>query len=189
MLAWPFNGERLLEKIGVILLGFMIITLLLPSLAKAKGTEEFAGDIGQLLIPATAYGLTFLEHDQEGRNQFYKSYAATLATTYSLKYLVDKTRPNGGDYSFPSGHTASAFSGAAFLQRRYGLKYGIPAYLAASFVGVSRVDCQAHDYVDVTAGAAIGILSNLYFTTRFKDVTVTPMVDENTIGATLSFKW
>lgn len=184
-----FPGEKFLRKIASILAGLLLGSLLLTPLAQAKGLEEQAGDIGQLLIPAAAYGLTFLKHDQEGRYQFYKSYATTLAATYSLKYLINKKRPNGGDHSFPSGHTASAFSGAAFLQQRYGLKLGIPAYLAAAFVGVSRVDCDAHDYVDVSAGAAIGILSNLYFTTRFKDVTISPMVDSDTIGATVSFKW
>jgi len=167
----------------------LIFSLTVPALAGNKDIDETAGDIGQWLIPATAYALTFVKGDEEGRSQFYKSYLTTAGTTWALKLLVDKTRPNGGEYSFPSGHTASAFSGAAFLQQRYGLKYGIPAYLAAGFVGLSRIDCDAHDYVDVGAGAAIGILSNLYFTTRFKDVTVTPMVDSDTIGAKLSFRW
>lgn len=38
--------------------------------------------------------------------------------------------------------TTSAFSGASFIQRRYGWKYGKRAYLGASIVGVSRMKDQ-----------------------------------------------
>ena len=58
---------------------------------------------------------------------------------HSLKRITNKERPNGGDYSFPSGHTSAAFTGAGFIEKRYGLKVGIPAYILASYVGWSRV--------------------------------------------------
>ena len=58
-----------------------------------------------------------------------------MAVVYVLKPLVDRTRPDGGHQWFPSGHTASAFAGAAFLQMRYGWALGAPAYAVASFVG------------------------------------------------------
>jgi hypothetical protein len=33
--------------------------------------------------------------------------------------------------------------GASFIHERYGLKYAIPAYVAASFVGYSRVESKS----------------------------------------------
>ena len=56
------------------------------------------------------------------------------------KFLVDKRRPNeANNLSYPSGHSVASFSGAAFLQSRYGSAWGIPAYAGAFFVGYSRI--------------------------------------------------
>ena len=38
-----------------------------------------------------------------------------FVTTKTLKYVVNETRPNGEPYSFPSGHTTTAFFGAHTL--------------------------------------------------------------------------
>ncbi len=128
--------------------------------AVASDSVENAGSIIRTLIPAVAYGTTFYLHDPEGRSQFYKSFFSNLAVTYALKATVSKTRPDGSDNeSFPSGHTSVAFQGAAFIGKRYGMKYGIPAYLGATFVAWSRVESDNHYTVDVLAGAAIGIAS------------------------------
>ena len=83
--------------------------------------------------------------------------------THGLKILINKERPNGGDYSFPSGHTSAAFTGAAFIEKRYGYKVGVPAYLLASFVGWSRVNANKHDYWDVLGGIIIGYGSAYIF--------------------------
>jgi membrane-associated phospholipid phosphatase len=66
-----------------------------------------------------------------------------------LKYSVPRERPEGSD---TSGHTSAAFSGATFIHRRYGWKYGIPAYLAVAFVGWSRVESGKHYSDDVLRG-------------------------------------
>lgn len=72
--------------------------------------------------------------------------------TYALKYLIKKERPDGSDkHSFPSMHTSVSFTGAAFIQRRYGWKWGIPAYAIASYVGWSRTYAKKHDWWDVVA--------------------------------------
>ena len=96
---------------------------------------------------------------------------------------IDKERPNNGNNdSFPSGHTSTAFQGAAFIQKRYGWKYGAPAYVAASFVGYSRVEADKHHLEDVIAGAAIGILSSYYFTTPYKGVVIAPIANNGVLG-------
>lgn len=160
--------------------------------AQDKSTTEKAGDIVQILIPATAYATTFALDDKEGRKQFYKSFFTNSGITYALKYSVNKPRQeNNGKYSFPSGHTSAAFQGATFIHKRYGLKYSIPAYIGASFVGWSRVEGESdkHDFTDVAAGAAIGILSSYYFTSPYKHLAVIPTASSNALGINISYKW
>jgi membrane-associated phospholipid phosphatase len=156
----------------------------------ASDGVENAGSVIRTLIPAVAYGTTFYLHDKDGRSQFYKSFFSNLAVTYALKAAVDKTRPDGSDNeSFPSGHSSVAFQGAAFIGKRYGLKYGIPAYLGATFVAWSRVQSDNHYTVDVVAGAAIGIVSSLVFTKPYKGFVVTPLADNGFYGIGISKQW
>ncbi len=162
------------------------------SFAQGKSNTEKAGDILQILIPATGYATTFAINDVKGRNQFYKSLATNSGVTYALKYTVNKPRPeNNGDQSFPSGHTSAAFQGATFIHLRYGLKYGVPAYIGATFVGWSRVEGESdkHDLSDVTAGAIIGVLSSLYFTTSYKNIAITPFVNKEIRGLSINYRW
>lgn len=126
-----------------------------------------AGDILQFALPGIAGVASLFEPQEgfEGTKQFTASFATSMATVQILKPLTNKTRPDNADgASFPSGHTAAAFSGASFLQTRYGPWAGIPAYAAAIFTGASRVDGQKHFLDDVIAGAGISMLSNWYWT-------------------------
>lgn len=130
-------------------------------------TITTSGDILQLAIPAAALGSTFIWNDDNTKPtwQFVKAYGSSLILEQALKHIVLKPRPDGSDnFSFPSGHTTSAFSGAAFIQRRYGWKYGIPSYLLASYVGYTRIQAKKHDGWDVLAGATIGIGTSYLFT-------------------------
>lgn len=63
-------------------------------------------------------------------------------------------RPHG--WSFPSGHTCSAFSAAfaLFLQKR---RLGIAALVLAAFIGFTRLYLYVHFPTDVLAGAAVGV--------------------------------
>ena len=106
----------------------------------ASDSIETAGDILQLVLPATAAGLTLGYRDGPGALQFGESAGVTLGVTYALKYTVNETRPDGGTHSFPSAHTSISFSAAEFMRKRYGWEYGIPVYAAASFVAYSRVE-------------------------------------------------
>jgi membrane-associated phospholipid phosphatase len=81
------------------------------------------------------------------------------ATAQGIKYLAGRTRPDGTDRSFPSGHSASAFATATVLQRHYGWKVGIPAYALAGYVGASRLNANKHYLSDVAFGAALGIVA------------------------------
>ena len=131
---------------------------------KSRSSVERVGDFLQVGLPLLALGITKFSEDTDGKAQFWKSFLVSNSTTYLLKILVEKERPNGSCCeSFPSGHTTAAFSGAMFIQQRYGSKYGIPSLLLASFVGYSRVYAKKHYWIDVICGAAIGIFSNVFF--------------------------
>jgi membrane-associated phospholipid phosphatase len=88
--------------------------------------------------------------------------AQIMALTVSgvIKKAAQRQRPDGSDNrSFPSGHTSVSFASATVLQRELGWKVGIPAYAAATYVGMARIEKKKHFLSDVAFGAAIGILS------------------------------
>jgi membrane-associated phospholipid phosphatase len=80
----------------------------------------------------------------------------TYATTSILKVAVNRTRPNGEDYSFPSGHTASAFTTAGVVTRRYGGWAGGVSIALGVMTAMGRMEDMKHYASDVVAGATIG---------------------------------
>lgn len=61
------------------------------------------------------------------------------------------------DYSFPSGHTMASFASAGallFTEK----KFGIPAFILAALMGISRLYFYVHFPTDVLAGVLLGIL-------------------------------
>jgi membrane-associated phospholipid phosphatase len=80
----------------------------------------------------------------------------SMAINWIGKLAFQRTRPNGGNFSFPSGHSTAAFSAAGVLTVFYGWKVAIPSYAVASLVGISRVDNYSHFVSDVLMGAVIG---------------------------------
>ena len=139
-----------------------------PAHASDKFYRSFA-DAGAVGIPAAAFALTVYEHDHNGLVQLVETGGLTLAATEALKYGINERRPNGGNHSFPSGHTSLAFAGAGFIHARYGWKLGLPFELLAAGVGYSRVKTKDHHWYDVVAGAAIGEGSAFLFTRRLNE--------------------
>ena len=92
--------------------------------------------------------------------------------TDGLKLATNRTRPDGGDYSFPSGHTSTAFASAAVLEAHFGWKVGIPAYLMATYVSASRLAHHQHYASDILFGMGIGIASGRATTFHLRDSTV-----------------
>ena len=88
------------------------------------------------------------------------AYAVEVALVNGLKYSVRETRPGCDDRkSFPSGHTATVFTGAELVRKEYGWGIGSAAYAVAIATGALRVYNNKHWCNDVLAGAGIGILS------------------------------
>ncbi len=80
-----------------------------------------------------------------------------------LKNFTAERRPDSSDsFSFPSGHTATAFVSAEFLRQEYkdrSVWIGAGGYAAAILTGYLRMYNNKHWFSDVAAGAGIGILS------------------------------
>jgi membrane-associated phospholipid phosphatase len=90
---------------------------------------------------------------------FAQALAVNAVWTGALKFSLHRQRPDGSDfYSLPSGHTSTAFSLATVTQQHFGWKAGVPAYLAAAGIGLSRIESNKHYLSDVLAGATIGVI-------------------------------
>ncbi|HEX4876490.1 MAG TPA: phosphatase PAP2 family protein [Chitinophagaceae bacterium] len=97
-----------------------------------------------------------------------ESFAASQTLTFAIKTISNKPRPgeadstlielkNAKNSSFPSGHTAEAFSTATtILLMTHKWYLVVPAYTWAGLVGYSRLYLGVHYPVDVLAGALIG---------------------------------
>ena len=83
----------------------------------------------------------------------------TRVATQGIKLTVRRACPDGGNFSFPSGHSSGTFATATVLQRHLGWKAGVPAYAFATYVAGSRLQKNRHYVSDVMFGAAIGILA------------------------------
>ncbi|MCH2169186.1 phosphatase PAP2 family protein [Myxococcota bacterium] len=157
--------------------------------AHGNGVEK-AGDVLQIALPAGGYLLSVGLEDYEGTRQLTRSLLATLTTTFALKYAIDAKRPDGSGQAFPSGHTAAAFSGAMFIQRRYGPRLGIPALAAAGFVAWSRVDAGRHEVKDVVAGAGLAILCGHFLVDRLPgELFIVPVERDGFLGLRLTGIW
>lgn len=85
------------------------------------------------------------------------SFAWSSTITGVLKHTVDRTRPNGAKYSFPSGHTTAAFSTVPVIWSHLGWETGAGFAVLATMTGLARMEENKHYLSDVVAGAAIGI--------------------------------
>jgi membrane-associated phospholipid phosphatase len=82
----------------------------------------------------------------------------TQISVQTAKTMVRRERPDASDrMSLPSGHAAGTFATATVLQRHFGWKVGVPAYVAGAYVASSRMSANKHHLSDVIMGAAFGI--------------------------------
>lgn len=106
----------------------------------------------------------------------------TAGIVYGIKESVRRERPVSAEsssavgFSFPSGHSASTFAAATVLQQHLGYKAGIPTYLVASYVAMSRLHENVHFASDVVFGAAVGIIVGRSVTWHGRNFYASPML-------------
>jgi len=98
------------------------------------------------------------------------------------KAVVRRDRPLNEDgtkqfgFSFPSGHATLSFAAATVLQQHLGYKAGIPTYLVASYVAMSRLHDNRHFASDVVMGSALGIVIGRSVTWHGRNFYASPML-------------
>ena len=116
-----------------------------------------------------------------------KAQLMSQALTIGIKESGRRSRPAGGGFSFPSGHTAAAFASATVLQRHFGWKVGLPAYGVAAYVAASRVQMERHYVSDVVFGAAVGIVAGRSVTIGSQRFVISPTASRHGAGVSLSW--
>ena len=112
------------------------------------------------------------------------------ALTVGIKQGTRRSRPEGGGFSFPSGHTSAAFASATVIQQHYGWKFGAPAYAVATFVAASRVEMKKHYLSDVAFGAALGIVAGRTVTIGHEHkFALTPISSTDGAGVGAGLTW
>lgn len=140
---------------------------LIPDALAAHLTELGNGSVVGIL----ALGLT-VKYPQIAKRFLFITIIAGILIAGFKQFFADP-RPAGvlaqtdfhiiGDvlkqYSFPSGHTTTAFAMAGFIMLTFtSLPLRIAVLILAILAGVSRISVGAHWPEDVLAGAALGLL-------------------------------
>ncbi len=219
-IEWPKYDKVLRWGVPAALIGTGILCKTIPSVSKVidRGTafevqedvqQKFPIDNYTQYTPLLGvYALDFLgvpaKHSLKERLVLGATSMAIMGVTVnSLKCSIHRTRPDHSDnLSFPSGHTAMAFTGAHLLYKEYkdaSIWIPVAGYSVAALTASLRVINNKHYISDTLAGAGIGILSvelayqTLPFWRRVlklpadKQFVMTPMVGEKNIGAYVAF--
>ena len=122
--------------------------------------NEYGSGVTLAALSGLFLGAGHLAHDEELKrtgSEMFRSLAYSTVAVQALKLAFHRKRPSGGAYSFPSGHTATAFAVAPVLASRLGPRVGIPAFLLAGATGIGRMEDRKHYLSDVVFGAALGL--------------------------------
>lgn len=162
----------------------LMLLMAVPTFGQSKLVEQ-STDLLCFAPSATGLVKAIVERDRRGLAQLGLSTVSGIAVNYGLNACIRKNRPEmpspadwGDHHAFPSTHTMAAFDGASFLMRRYGWRWGVPAYAVSAYVAWGRVYCDKHDWWDVLGGAAVGAGSAFLFTrpwVKDRDITLAPV--------------
>ena len=183
----PFGLSRACVAAGLIA-WFMLLGA--PQ-AQAQSQQRI-GDVLATAMPLATLGTELYRGDREGAWQYTLTFAASTAGTEVIKRLTHVERPDGSnDQSFPSGHAARAFSAAAYVRRRHGLDAAWPMYIAALYVGHTRVAANRHRWADVAGAALVSEAAAWWLVDPEPDarVVVAPAFDHRYIGVQISARW
>ena len=165
----------------------------------ADGFFELGESYGQAIVPVSGAVILWaggkLTHNKalgSFSSDLLRVHAINGLLTTAMKGAVNRKRPNGAPYSFPSGHTSVSFATAGVVYRHLGKAWGIPAFALASYVGLSRLQENKHYLSDVVAGAILGTYVSLKLTgqrNEGRSVYVSPYTSHSSAGLSLSLRF
>ncbi len=152
------------RKIGFTVLVSLVVMLIINNLILKEILERvrpfYVFDLEGLLADKEAFvkagrlgKFDVMVEKIKAMTEQYPDMAAKWTSTYVYPNLVDKLT----SFSFPSGHTSSAFA-AAIAVLWYNRKFGIPVTIFAAIMGFSRIYVQVHYCSDVIGAAFVGII-------------------------------
>lgn len=153
-----------MRKLALVSCGLALCCIASGPCAQTAARPDHFGDTMRWALPLAAAAWSLHEDDREGLLQLGESWAAAEIGTEVLKRAVNDPRPTGTGRGFASGHAASAFAAAGYLDRRYGFATAAPAYVLAVATAASRVDKGHHSTRQVLVGAGVGLVSARIFT-------------------------
>lgn len=128
---------------------------------------------GMIAIATVVVLLLWRRYRHVGVAAFASLFVEFLLVNIFLKNMVQRIRPYvvneglillgdmPGDFSFPSGHTGSAFAVAVVMYLCMSKRYGIPALVTASFIALSRIYNGAHYPTDVLGAIVIAVVTGI----------------------------
>ena len=142
-----------------------------PALNSLMKAITHLGDRGIFWILMAVLLLLYSERRRVGFSVMAGLLLSFLVNNVFIKNVVRRIRPyevidglesligKVGEFSFPSGHTASSFVAATIIACMLPQKrYGIAAIILAALIGFSRMYVGVHYPTDVLFGAASGVL-------------------------------
>jgi hypothetical protein len=120
-----------------------------------NGWTQIGGAVGTLILGH----LNDSPRVQALGSDLLRAQILNAAFTQGIKHAVNRPRPDGSNYSFPSGHASASFASAAVIERHFGWKVGLAAYAVAAYAGTSRLSENKHYASDVIFGSALGLVS------------------------------
>jgi membrane-associated phospholipid phosphatase len=160
---------------------------------------EFGESMGSAVLPLSAsvicYSIGKVRHlstaESFGRDLLCAQ-AINGLLTLSLKGVINRTRPDGTHYGYPSGHTSTAFTSAGVIHHYFGTIWGLSAYLTATYVGLSRLQENKHYLTDVIAGAILGSYVAYKVTHKREKASghsISPFLTDKMFGARLAINF
>lgn len=131
------------------------------------------GDSGNIWIALALFCLFFHKLRKGGKAVLIALLLSFIVNNLFLKRLFGRIRPydviegltilirKPGEFSFPSGHTASSFGAATAFYLNVNKKWGAAAIFLAIAIGFTRMYVGVHYPTDVLGGMICGIFTGI----------------------------